>query len=124
MAIGNAAQRDYTADMATDVAQNVITPVLPSVDEVIAALPPDLAAEDELGPRVRLGLLNAHVGASVDDLDEAIDALRARAAGDATANPFGARHRATTYAGLADAAERALAAGELDLATVLALQYE
>ena len=40
------------------------------------------------------------------------------------ANPFGPRIRASSYEGLADAGNRALDAGRLDLGTVLALQYE
>ena len=68
--------------------------------------------------------LNTHVTADIDDLDAAIGALRARAAGNTAANPFGPRIKASSYKGLADAGTRAVEAGRLDLATVLALQYE
>jgi hypothetical protein len=115
--------RDYTACVVSDVAGHVIRQVLPQQDEVMAALPPDLAAEGELDARIRLALLNAHVEADADDLDDAVVALRTRAAGDTTV-PFGPRVKATSYEALANTAERALAAQRLDLATVLALQYE
>jgi hypothetical protein len=106
------------------VAPNVISDVLPQIDEIIAALPPDLAAEDDLRPRLQLALLNARVRADVDDLERAIATLRARAGGDPGAKPFGAHIPARSYEALADTAEQALQNGDLDLTTVLELQYE
>ena len=111
--------------MASVRPPNIISVVLPDIQDVVATLPRDLADdEDELLARVRLAFLNTHVTAEIDDLDAAIGVLRARAAGNATANPFGPRMRASSYEGLADIGNRALDAGRLDLATVLALQYE
>ena len=111
--------------MASVRPPNIVSVVLPDIQDVVAALPRDLADdEDELLARVRLAFLNTHVTAEIDDLDAAIGVLRARAAGNATANPFGPRIRASSYEGLADAGNRALDAGRLDLGTVLALQYE
>ncbi len=49
---------------------------------------------------------------------------RARAAGDTAVDPFGAHVDAQTYDDLVAAAERAMAEGRLDLASVLALQHE
>jgi hypothetical protein len=104
---------------------NIVSIVLPDIRDVVAALPRDLADDEgELLARVRLAFLNTHVTAKIDDLDAAIGVLRARAAGNPTANPFGPRIKASSYEGLADAGERALDAGRLDLGTVLALQYE
>ena len=57
--------------------------------------------EDELLARVRLMFLNTHATADIDDLDEAIRVLRARAAGNAATDPFGPRIRASSYAALA-----------------------
>jgi hypothetical protein len=68
--------------------------------------------------------MNARVQANVADLDSAIANLRARATGDPRANPFGPRVSARSYDSLAEAADRAFRVGQLDLATVLALQYE
>ena len=111
--------------MASVAQPNIVSVVLPDIQDVVASLPRDLADdEDELLARVRLMFLNTHVTAQIDDLDAAIGVLRARAAGNATANPFGPRIRASSYEGLVDAGNRALDAGRLDLATVLALQYE
>jgi hypothetical protein len=111
--------------MASVAPHNVITAVLPEIQDVVAAVSRDLATdEDELLARVRLAFLNTHVTADAADLDAAIEVLRARAAGDETVNPFGTRIRASSYEALAAAANRALDAGRLDLATVLALQYE
>lgn len=111
--------------MASAAPRNIVNVVLPDIQDVVASLPRDLADdEDELLARVRLAFLNTHVTADIDDLDAAISVLRARAAGNATANPFGPRIKAPSYQGLADAGQRALDAGRLDLATVLALQYE
>ena len=111
--------------MASVAVPNIVSVVLPDIQDVVAAIPRDLADdEDELLARVRLAFLNTHVSADIDDLDAAIGVLRARAAGNASANPFGPRIKASTYEGLADAGNRAVDAGRLDLATVLALQYE
>ena len=111
--------------MASVPPPNIISVVLPDIEDVVAALPRGLADdEDELLARVRLAFLNTHVTAEIDDLDTAIGVLRGRAAGNATANPFGPRIRASSYEGLADSGNRALDAGRLDLATVLALLYE
>ena len=104
---------------------NIVRVVLPDIQDVVALLPRDLADdENELLARSRLAFLNTQVTADIDDLDAAIDVLRARAAGTAAADPFGPRIRASSYEGLADAGDRAAEAGRLDLATVLALQYE
>jgi PucR-like helix-turn-helix protein len=106
------------------VAQNVITLVLPDLEEILADIPGDLAGEDELDARIRLAFVNTHVSAGPDDLEDAVGALRTRVVGNLGTNPFGARTQARTFVGLADAADRALAAGRLDLATVLSLQFE
>jgi hypothetical protein len=106
------------------VAQNVITLVLPDLEQVLADIPGDFADEDELDARIRLAFVNTHVSAGPDDLEDAVGVLRTRAAGHLGTNPFGTRTQARTFAGLADAADRALAAGRLDLATVLSLQFE
>jgi hypothetical protein len=108
----------------SDVPQNVITLVLPDFDEIVAGIPHEFADEDELDARVRLAFLNHQVVAGPDDLEAAIAILRTRASGDLGTNPFGARIQARTFEGLADAADRGLAAGRLDLATVLSLQFE
>jgi len=106
-------------------APHTISLGLPDIGDVMAMLPRDLADdEDELLARVRLAFLNSHVTAKIDDLETAIDVLRERAAGNATANPFGPRIRASSYEALAEAGQRALDAGRLTLGTVLALQYE
>ncbi len=111
--------------MASVAEPNILSVVLPDIQDVVASLPRDLADdENELLARVRLMFLNTRVTAQIDDLDAAIGVLRARAAGNATANPFGPRIKASSYEGLVDAGNRALDAGRLDLATVLALQYE
>src|SRR3954471_14472552 len=110
--------------MGLDVARNVITVVLPDLDEIVAGLPDEFADEDELPSRIRLAFLNTHVSASAGDLDAAIAHLRVRASGDLGEDPFAGRIRAESFDALADAADRALAAGRLDLATVLSLQFE
>ena len=99
--------------------------VLPDVEMVIAGVPADLVeSEEECRARVRLSFLIAHVAAQPDDLEAAINVLRARAGGTAAANPFGPRVSAETFEAVADVADRSLAAGRLDLATVLSLLYE
>ena len=99
--------------------------VLPDVETVIAGVPADLVeSEEECRARVRLSFLIAHVAAQPDDLEAAINVLRARAGGAAAANPFGPRVSAETFEAVADVADRSLAAGRLDLATVLSLLYE
>jgi hypothetical protein len=110
--------------VGSDVSPNVIAAVLPDLQEIAAKIPPVFADEDELEARLRLAFLNAHVDAATVDLEAAIDVLRTRAAGDPQGNPFGPRIHADTFEGLAAAADRALAAGRLDLATVLSLQFE
>ena len=110
--------------MGADSRHNIITLVLPDLDEIVAGIPAEFADEDELDARTRLAFLNTHVNAVPDDLEAAIAVLRGRAAGNVGTNPFGARAHAKTFAGLADAADRALAADRLDLATVLSLQFE
>ena len=116
---------DYTPPVAPVDPPNIVRVVLPDIQDVVALLPRDLADdENELLARSRLAFLNTQVTADIDDLDAAIDVLRARAAGTAAADPFGPRIRASSYEGLADAGDRAAEAGRLDLATVLALQYE
>jgi hypothetical protein len=107
-----------------DLARNVITVVLPDLEEIVAGIPEEFADEDELPARIRLAFLNTHVSAGADDLDAAIARLRARASGDLGEDPFGGRIRADSFEGLANAADRALAADRLDLATVLSLQFE
>jgi hypothetical protein len=116
--------RDYTGDVGTGAAPNVITLVLPQLDEVLAAIPPDFAGEEGLEERARIAFLSTQVSANPDDLEAAVGALRARAGGASAANPFGPRIQAKSFAALADAADRIVAAGRLDLATVLALQYQ
>jgi hypothetical protein len=110
--------------MGAGVARNVITVVGPRLDEVMAAIPPELVGDDGLEERVRLALLSTQVPAGPDDLEVAIDELRARAAGVSSAKPIGRRVSGQSFASLADTAERLLAAGELDVPTVLALQYQ
>lgn len=110
--------------MATDVRPNVITLVLPNLEEILAGIPHEFADEDELDARVRLAFLNHQVIAGPDDLESAVAVLQTRASGDLGTNPFGARIQAKTFEGLADTADRAFAAGRLDLATVLSLQFE
>jgi hypothetical protein len=107
-----------------DVARNVITVVLPDLEEVVGGIPQEFADNDEIPARIRLAFLNTHVAAGAADLDAAIARLRARASGDLGENPFGERIDAKDFEGLADTADRALAAGRLDLATVLSLQFE
>ena len=104
---------------------NVITAALPDLEAILDALPDDLGVPpDELRARTRLAYLQSHVSADADELDAAIDVLRKRAAGDAAADPFGPRVIAETFDALVESADRSLAAGPLDLATVLALQFE
>jgi hypothetical protein len=107
-----------------DVARNVITVVLPDLQEIIAGIRREFADEDELPARIRLAFLNTHVSAGAADLDAAIARLRARASGELGEDPFGARIEAKSFEALADVADRALAADRLDLATVLSLQFE
>ena len=111
--------------MATTTPPNVIAAVLPEIETVVAALSADLAgSQDELRVRVRLAFLNTHVAADADDLEAAIKVLRARAAGDEAQDPFGERIEADSYDALVEVADRAVAHGDLDLMTVLALQYQ
>jgi PucR C-terminal helix-turn-helix domain len=105
--------------------RNVITDVLPEIETVIAALAASPAdSQDELRARVRLAYLSTNVAADADDLEAAIEVLRARAAGDQAVNPFGRRIEADSYDDVVEIADRAVAEGDLDLMTVLALQYE
>ena len=114
----------YTRAMGATATRNVITVVLPTMDDVLAAIPAGIASEDpELRARLRLALLNTQVSADADDLERAIEVLRARAAGESPGDPFGKRIRAETFGELAPIADRALADERLDLPTVLALQY-
>jgi hypothetical protein len=109
--------------VASAAPRNIVNVVLPDIQDVVASLPRDLADdEDELLSRVRLAFLNTYATAAIDELEAAIAVLHARAAGNATANPFGPRVKASSFEGLADAGHRALDVGRLDLATVLALQ--
>ena len=111
--------------VATTTPPNVIAAVLPEIETVVAALSADLAdSQDELRVRVRLAFLNTHVAADADDLEAAIKVLRARAAGDEAQDPFGERIEADSYDALVEVADRAVAHGDLDLMTVLALQYQ
>ena len=111
--------------VATTTPPNVIAAVLPEIETVVAALSADLAdSQDELRVRVRLAYLNTHVAADADDLEAAIQVLRARAAGDEAQDPFGERIEADSYDALVEVADRAVADGDLDLMTVLALQYQ
>ena len=72
--------------MAAVPQPNIVSVVLPDIQDVLAVLPRDLADdEDELLARVRLTFLNTHATAEIEDLDAAIGVLRARAAGNATA---------------------------------------
>jgi hypothetical protein len=110
--------------MGATATRNVITVVLPTIDDVLAAIPPGLVSDEaELRTRLRLALLNTRVSADADDLEAAIEVLRARAAGENAADPFGKRITAASFERLADTADRALADGRLDLPMVLALQY-
>ena len=110
--------------MGATAARNVITVVLPSMDDVLAAIPAGLLSDEpDLRARLRLALLNTQVSADADDLEAAIGVLRARAAGETAGDPFGKRIRAESYEELADLADRALADRRLDLPMVLALQY-
>ncbi|HET9083370.1 MAG TPA: helix-turn-helix domain-containing protein [Candidatus Limnocylindrales bacterium] len=110
--------------MAATAARNVITVVLPSMDDVLAAIPAGLVSDEpDLRARLRLALLNTQVSADADDLEAAIEVLRARAAGESSGDPFGKRIPAESFEQLADTADRALAHGRLDLPMVLALQY-
>jgi PucR C-terminal helix-turn-helix domain len=124
-AVGIQTGRTLGASVGTATTRHVITDVLPEIETVIAALaagPGD--SQDELRARVRLAYLSTDVAADADDLEAAIGVLRARAAGDQTVNPFGRRIGADSYDGLVEVADRAVAEGDLDLMTVLALQYE
>src|SRR5262245_57131218 len=99
--------------------------VLPSADALAAAVPSDLADDhDELVARVRIAVANAHVQTTDAETESAIALLQARAGGAERPDPFGPRVRADTYAGLADAAERAAAGGTLDLEAVLSILFE
>ena len=111
--------------MGSTTTRNVITDVLPEIETVIAALAASPAdSQDELRARVRLAYLSTNVAADADDLEAAIEVLRARAAGDQAVNPFGRRIEADSYDDVVEVADRAVAEGDLDLMTVLALQYE
>ncbi len=124
---GALAQGGRTLDdsVGTTTPPNVIAAVLPEIETVVAALSADLAdSQDELRVRVRLAYLNTHVAADADDLEAAIHVLRARAAGDEAEDPFGERIDADSYDALVEVADRAVADGDLDLMTVLALQYQ
>ena len=110
--------------MGSEASPNVITLVLPELDDVVAGIPPEFADEDELDARIRLAFLSARVSAGPDDLETAIAVLRTRASGELATSPFGTRTQATTFEGLAAAGVRALVADRLDLATVLSLQFE
>ena len=124
-AVGLQPGRTLSGSVGTTTARNAITLVLPEIETVIAALAADLAdSQDELRARVRLAYLSTMVAADSDDLEAAIDVLRARAAGDQAANPFGRRVKADSYDDLVEVADRAIAEGDLDLMTVLALQYQ
>ena len=101
---------DSTCPVGLDVARNVITVVLPDLEQVVAGIPEEFADEDELPARIRLAFLNTHVSAGAGDLDAAIGLLRARASGDLGRGSFGARIRAESFDALADAADQALAA--------------
>ena len=104
---------------------NVITAALPDLEAILDALPGDLGVPpEELRARTRLAYLQSHVLADADQLEAAIAVLRTRAAGDVAADPFGPRVNAETFDALVESADRALAAGPLDLPTVLALQFE
>ena len=110
--------------MGAIASRNVITVVLPTMDDVLGAIPGGLDTEEpEFRARLRLALLNTQVSADADDLEAAIEVLRARAAGESAGDPFGKRIQAGSFEQLADAADRALAEGRLDLPMVLALQY-
>src|SRR5689334_13701510 len=99
--------------------------VIPSADALVGALSGDLADDhDELVARVRLAVANARVRTTGSELESAIAILQARAGGADIGDPFGPRVRADTYAGLADAAERAAAQGTLDLEVVLSILFE
>jgi hypothetical protein len=99
--------------------------VLPPIESVVAAIPPDLVeSEEELYARVRLSYLNAHVKADTGEMESAIAVLRARASGSKTADPFGRRIAADSFEALADLADRAFTEDRLDLPTVLGLMYE
>ena len=123
-ALGPAEPGAYTARVGTTAPRNVITAVLPDVEDVIAAVPAGLVADERhLHARVRLAFLSTHVAADADDLEAAVEILRDRATGRTASDPFAMRIRADTYQALADIADRTLAEGRLDLSTVLALQY-
>jgi hypothetical protein len=124
-AVGLQPGRTLSGSVDTTTTRNVISLVLPEIETVIAALAPGMAdSRDELRARVRLAYLCTMVAADSDDLEEAIDVLRARAAGDQAVNPFGDRVKADSYDDLVEVADRAVAEGDLDLMTVLALQYQ
>ena len=76
------------------------TVVLPDIQDVVGSLPRDLADdEDELLARVRLDVPE-HPRHGADRRSRAaIAVLRARAAGNATANPFGPRMKASSLRG-------------------------
>ena len=104
---------------------NVIAQVLPEIDAVVDAMPDGLVQDrKELRARVHLAYLSAQVAAGPNDLESAIVALRARAAGEPAADLFGPEIEADTYDDLVVAAERAMAEASLDLTTVLSLQRE
>src|SRR4029078_7442173 len=59
----------YTRSMGATASRNVITVVLPNMDDVLAAIPAGIASEDpELRARLRLALLNTQVSGGAEDL--------------------------------------------------------
>ena len=80
--------------MGAIASRNVITVVLPTMDDVLGAIPGGLDTEEpEFRARLRLALLNTQVSADADDLEAAIEVLRARAAGDAVEEAVEERER-------------------------------
>ncbi len=105
--------------------RNVITDVLPDIDAVIAALTKgQVGGAEGLRARVEFAYLTAQVDADAGEVEAAIAVLRARAGGDDVAASFGPPVAAANFDDLVAAAQRAFATNRLDLATVLALQFE
>ena len=99
--------------------------VLPDIETVIAAVPADLAeSEDELAARVRLAYAYTRSTRDVAAIEAAIGILRARVAGDLRDDPFGPRVHAESFGDLADIADRRVDAGEMDVASALAILFE
>ena len=99
--------------------------VLPDFETVIAAVPADLAeSEDELAARVRLAYAYARSTRDLAAIEAAIGILRARVAGDMQVDPFGPRVHAEKFGDLADIADRMVDAGEMDVASALAILFE